>query len=61
MKYLISTICILLIGITKAFGQKQPATNDSIYAIQDSVFIPTRSGIDISAIIVHKKTNKNQK
>lgn len=58
MKYLISTIWILLIGITKTFGQ-QPAANDSIYVIQDSVLIPTRSGIDISAIIVHKKANKN--
>lgn len=59
MKYLIRTICILLIGITKAFGQQQSATNDSIYAIQDSVLIPTRSGVDISAIVIHKKTNKN--
>lgn len=58
MKYLIRTICILLICMSKAFGQ-QPATNDSIYTIQDSILIPTRSGIDISAIIVYKKTNKN--
>ena len=46
------TICLL------TFGQQQP-NNDSIYIIQDSVLIPTKSGIDISAIIVRKKTNTN--
>ena len=46
------TICSL------TFGQQQ-ANNDSIYIIQDSVLIPTKSGIDISAIIVRKKTNTN--
>ncbi|MFY7735036.1 MAG: CocE/NonD family hydrolase [Bacteroidia bacterium] len=56
MKYLIRTICILLTSFTIAFGQQQ-ATNDSIYVIQDSVLIPTKSGVDISAIIVRKKTN----
>lgn len=56
MKYLIRTICILLTSFTTAFGQQQ-ATNDSIYVIQDSVLIPTKSGVDISAIIVRKKTN----
>ncbi|RXK61858.1 CocE/NonD family hydrolase [Lacibacter luteus] len=30
---------------------------DSVYLIQDSVLIPTKSGISISAIIVRKKTN----
>ena len=49
---LILTICLL------TFGQQQP-NNDSIYIIQDSVLIPTKSGIDISAIIVRKKTNTN--
>lgn len=49
---LILTICLL------TFGQQQ-ANNDSIYIIQDSVLIPTKSGIDISAIIVRKKTNTN--
>src|ERR1700740_2211634 len=39
---------------SSCFGQQQ-TTNDSIYIIQDSVLIPTRSGIDISAIIVRKK------
>lgn len=46
------TICSI------TFGQQQ-ANNDSIYIIQDSVLIPTKSGIDISAIIVRKKTNTN--
>ncbi|MDP1802528.1 MAG: CocE/NonD family hydrolase [Bacteroidota bacterium] len=47
---------ILLAGFTATFAQQaNPA--DSIYIIQDSVLIPTRSGIDISAIIVRKKTN----
>ncbi len=31
--------------------------NESNYTIQDSVLIPTRSGVDISAIIVRKKEN----
>lgn len=31
--------------------------NDADFIIRDSVLIPTRSGIDISAIVVRKKTN----
>jgi hypothetical protein len=38
---------------------QQSKENDTIYTVQDSVLIPTRSGIDISAIIVHKKGNTN--
>ena len=30
---------------------------DSVYVINDSVMIPTRSGVDISAIIIYKKTS----
>lgn len=56
MKHLIVIICILLASYTAAFAQ-QTTTNDSIYIIQDSVLIPTRSGVDISAIIVRKKAN----
>ncbi len=56
MKSLVRTIFILLLCITKAVAQL-PVSNDSIYAIQDSVLIPTRSGVDISAIIVCKKAN----
>ncbi len=50
LPFFILTICSTM------FAQQQ-SQNDSIYIIQDSVLIPTRSGIDISAIIVRKKTN----
>ncbi|MCK9208706.1 MAG: hypothetical protein M0P66_16460, partial [Salinivirgaceae bacterium] len=56
MKHLIRTIFILLTSFTTSFAQ-QPSTADSIYIIQDSVLIPTKSGIDISAIVVRKQTN----
>lgn len=56
MKHLITTLCIFL-TITATSIAKQNITTDSIYAIQDSVLIPTRSGIDISATIVQKKSN----
>ncbi len=49
------TVIIFLFGAT-SFAQ-QPSANDSIYTIRDSVLIPTRSGINISAIIVRKKTD----
>lgn len=39
-----------------AFSQ-QPASSDDGYTIQDSVLIPVKSGVDISAIIVRKKSN----
>ncbi|RAJ05484.1 hypothetical protein LX64_02642 [Chitinophaga skermanii] len=55
MRHLISTI-LLMITVGVAFAQ-QAAPNDSSYLIQDSVAIPTRSGVPISAIIVRKKTN----
>lgn len=55
MRHFIGLFFILVI-CGGSFAQ-QPAPNDSIYIIQDSVLIPTRSGIDISAIIVRKKTN----
>lgn len=55
MKYFFFTLFILK-TVTTVFAQ-QSTQNDSIYIIQDSVLIPTKSGIDISAIIVHKKTN----
>lgn len=58
MKLFIVTLSLVLTGLTTAFGQQQ-ATNDSLYTVQDSVRIPTRSGIDISAIIVRKKVNKS--
>jgi uncharacterized protein len=55
MKYLIYTIS-LLITYTNVFGQQTDTSNNN-YIIQDSVSIPTRCEIDISAIIVRKKTN----
>ena len=57
MKHLFYTI-LLLTFCSTMFAQ-QSKQNDSIYSVQDSVLIPTRSGIDISAIIVHKKGNTN--
>ncbi len=35
----------------------QPKLDDSAYFIQDSVLVPTRSGVPLSAIIVRKKAN----
>ena len=56
MHYLLKTLFILLTSITTAFAQQSNPV-DSIYNIQDSVLIPTRSGVNISGIIVRKKTN----
>jgi len=55
MKYSFCTLLALTI-FNSVFAQ-QPIGNDSIYIIQDSVLIPTRTGIDLSATIVRKKTN----
>ena len=49
---------LLLVFATYQSTYAQPNQgNDSLYIIQDSILIPTRSGIGISAIIVRKKTN----
>jgi len=56
MRYFIYTFLFLLTSLTAAFAQKQILPDNS-YVIQDSVLIPTKSGISISAIIVRKKTN----
>lgn len=48
---------LLLLTICSAAFAQQTTPNDSLYIIQDSVLIPTRSGIAISAIVVRKKTN----
>lgn len=56
MKKSIKAICFLLTGFSTTFAQ-QTTTNDSLYTIQDSILIPTKSGIDISAILVRKKSN----
>jgi len=50
-------LTVFLLTIYSTTFAQQQSQNDSIYIIQDSVLIPTRSGIDISAIIVRKKTN----
>ena len=52
MKSLLLFLSSLLISFS-AVAQ----TDDSAYSIKDSVLIPTRSGVAISAIIVGKKTN----
>ncbi len=49
-------LLVLLTSVTASFAQ-QTNVVDSIYNIKDSVLIPTRSGVAISAIIVRKKTN----
>ena len=54
MRFLLTVFILTIYSTTFAQQQSQ---NDSIYIIQDNVLIPTRSGIDISAIIVRKKTN----
>lgn len=54
-KYLIYIILLLLYGRT-IYAQNSNQI-DTIYFIQDSVNIPTKSGIDISAIVVRKKEN----
>ena len=38
------------------FSQQKPSA-DTLYDIQENVLIPTRSGVDLSAIIVRKKEN----
>lgn len=51
-------LCILsFLTICATTFAHQSLSSDSIYTIQDSVSIPTRSGIDISATIVRKKAN----
>ncbi len=56
MRYFINTVFILLTSFITTFAQ-QPNSADSIYTIQDSVLIPTKSGIYISATVVRKMTN----
>lgn len=56
VKHLFTTLYLLLTIVVSSFGQ-ETKLSDSIYHIQDSVLIPTKSGIDISATIVRKQTN----
>lgn len=55
IKYIIGIFFILMF-LDTAYSQNS-VHNDSIYIIQDSVLIPTRSGIHLSAIVVRKKVN----
>ncbi|ATL49355.1 peptidase S15 [Chitinophaga caeni] len=55
MKYL-GFFLIALLACKITFAQ-QPSRGNDNYVIQDSILIPTNSGIDISAIIVRKKGN----
>ena len=48
---------VLLIAIGKSTFAQHSIQNDSIYLIQDSILIPTKTGVAISAIIVRKKSN----
>ena len=56
MKYLFSLFFVLFTGVITTEAQ-HVSTPDSIYIVEDSVLIPTKSGIPISAIIVRKKIN----
>ncbi|MBK6263837.1 CocE/NonD family hydrolase [Marivirga sp. S37H4] len=56
MKYIFTMLCLFLAISATSFAQKKN-TADSIYHIQKNVLIPTKSGVDISAIIAHKKVN----
>jgi hypothetical protein len=53
----ILTICILLTFANFSFGQ-QASFPDSLFIIQDSVLIPTKNGVPISAIVIRKKGNE---
>ncbi len=56
MKHVIILLCLLLTVGISSFAQ-DAKSSDSSYQIQDSVLIPTKSQIDISATIVKKQTN----
>lgn len=51
-------LILILFSSTLTFAQKKIAL-DSVYTIQDSVMIPTKSGINICAVIVRKKEIPN--
>lgn len=48
---------ILSLLLSAEVSAQQTNIVDSIYIIQDSISIPTKTGINISAILVRKKTN----
>ncbi|UNY97242.1 CocE/NonD family hydrolase [Zhouia spongiae] len=55
MKCLFYTLFILMTHA--GISAQQSTKNDSLYIIRDSVSIPTRSGVDIAAVIVQKKND----
>lgn len=56
MNNLLKVFILFWVGFSAVFSQ--PSTEgDTIYTIQDSILIPTRSGITIAAMVVRKKTN----
>ena len=55
MKQIFTTLSLLLTFLVSSLAQ-ETKSSDSVYHIQDSLLIPTKSGIDISATIVRKQT-----
>ena len=56
IKYGIALLIVVLYSFTVTFAQ-QIKQSDGNYLIQDNILIPTKSGIEISATIVQKRTN----
>ena len=56
MKHIFTSLILLLTFTVSSFAQETKSSH-SIYYIKDSILIPTKSGIDISAVIVRKKTS----
>lgn len=50
-------LILLFSGVSSLLPAQSKTLSDADFTIRDSVHIPTRSGIDISAIVVRKKTN----
>lgn len=53
-------LMLYFLFISASLSARCQQAEDSIYLIQDSVLIPTKSGIDISAILVRKKQHTQQ-
>lgn len=57
MRLSILLLCIIL-PFSSIFAQQTLLADSNDFVITDSVLIPTRSGIDISAVIVHNKKSQ---
>jgi len=55
MKLFFFTLCIFLSTVKTSIAQ-QNTISDSIYFIQVCVLLPTKSGLEISATVVQKKS-----